>query len=372
MTAQAWPEADRVFRDAHPWIGGDGGYSVQVAPGRHAWLFADSWLAYQPTRNRWESFFVNACTGWQEGTDPTTARLEVHFDLDDQRVPTSVFPSPFTGQHIWPAEAAMVGDRLLVFFTVIEDVPRPPEDVPNLEQFRLVGWHAKLVTNPTDHPRDWEQVDLEVPDLPGIHVLGASGLVVHDGHLYAHAWPHGERGKEPSYVARFRLDDAARGDLGRGTWWCGPRRGWLPYGEATGHLADTGLEPLPEYTIHRDAATGRFLSVQMLGREDASIGVRWADAPQGPWSRRREVYRAPEARDGTAMAYGAKAHPGLLRDGAVLVTYNTNTIEIDAVMDRDDLFVPHCVALRVHPRRSLRDLVRRRRDPGRTPGHDLS
>lgn len=352
-----WPEADALFRGHPNWTGGDSAYSVVLADGSRTWLFADSFITDDPDKAasvaRRGTTLVNSCVGRQRGDDPTTATLEVQPARDADGLPRAAFPSPVPGRYVWNGQPVAVGDRLLVFFMVVENVPDAAR-TDTLDGFRLAGWHARLVDNPADHPSDWVQHDLDLPDLPGLHVLGIGGSWVEDGwlHLHAAARPAGETIPPgdltgPMHVGRVRVEDVERGDLHATTWWCGDEHGWLPPEAAAGRMVDSDLWPMTEFTVHFDPVADAYVAVQLLSHRgrDAVIGISRASRVQGPWSAFEPLHDVEASTDGTAIAYGAKAHPGLGRDGSVLVTYNTNARRPDDIYDRPDLYLPHCLEL---------------------------
>src|SRR5687767_2838197 len=74
LTATAWPEADRLFRDAR-WRGSDDAYSIHLGGERVLWLFGDTFIARPGSPTRVGSAFIRNSVAVQTGLDPLTATM---------------------------------------------------------------------------------------------------------------------------------------------------------------------------------------------------------------------------------------------------------------------------------------------------------
>lgn len=336
LSLEPWPEAEANFRRDPRWRGGDDAYSIPLGGDRHLWLFGDTFVLPSGRGNRRGAYFLNNTIAIQSGNDPSAATIDFHWEVTDDH-PRSVFLDHEPPVYLWPGDGVVVDGRLLVFFMRIASGPglADPEDEDSVVNFRLVGWTARVVDGIAGQPSTWSMSTPTMPETPGL-VVGFAGVLRHGDFVYAHAIGHDRR--RATFVARWRADDIVAADLTRPTWWTGS--GW---GDAV-DAAPTGLRALTEFTVHHDEQDDRFLAVQMTRLKDALLEVRSAPAITGPWSA-PVVYRPPLAGDPDVNIYAGKAHPDIRDERGILVTYATNGATLATVLDREDLYYPHCLRL---------------------------
>ena len=70
-----------------------------------------------------------------------------------------------------------------------------------------------------------------------------------------------------------------------------------------------------------DGVLAPFIMVQTQGVGAATMALRTAPAPEGPWTDAESFFRPPESREGgNDDVYAGKAHPGLT-GGDIVATY---------------------------------------------------
>jgi hypothetical protein len=326
--AAAWPEADRLFRDAALWHGGDAAYSVDLGNDRVLWLFGDSFAGpvIEPG-TRAGSLMVRNSVAIQRGYDPTTAAMTFyHGHVDEQ-------PGPFFdtegARWLWPGDGVRFksGPLLLTFAVVAAS----DEGLG----FETVGSAAVLIDDPERAPPLWSPRPVDLPSHELGAQLGAGALFAEDGWLYAFAPV--EPGSHDVYLARWWLADAERGDLGSPEWWGDD---WEPDWSAAQVVA---RDVQTEFTVHR-APDGLLWLVSVDGFGGANVIVRSARQPEGPWSRPRLLFR-PEASDREGiLVYSAKAHPELV-GGEVVLTYCTNHLDFRTMTEDMELYFPRFARL---------------------------
>jgi hypothetical protein len=324
--ANAWPEADALFQGDLRWVGGDGAYSVDLGADRILWLFGDSLVARGHERARAGAAFLRNSVAIQTGRDPSRAFMAFYYRQDGSGEPHSFLPEQGAAW-FWPAHGVRLGETLLLFYARLG---ASDDDLG----YATTGWTAVLVDDPDDEPSAWTPQELALPDTFGI-ALGAAALVIGmDVYVY------GQRGSDHDhYLARWRLSDARRGELGRIEWWCGDG-GWIA--DAQGSEPAVVIEDAaPELSIHYDARLGRYLEFETTGFGAAVLGVRTASLPEGPWSDIETFYRPEESFDEDAFVYAGKAHPELIGADAVL-TYVPSSLDDDGFAD-DGLYYPRFV-----------------------------
>jgi hypothetical protein len=336
----SWPEADRLFREDEYWVGGDSAYSVPVGADRAVWIFADTFIsARRGERRTADSIMINNSVGIQDGLDPTSGTMRFFWGHRDDGRPTS-FLDTGDETYLWPCNAVLLEGRLLLFAMRVRAREMSKEEYDrsgNLASFEVVGWVARLVENPLDDPDRWRIRAVDTVRTPFATTLGAGALVIDGEHLYAYA----AGGQDRQHLARWRVADAADGNLADQEWWFGPHAGWRSGADPLPSIpASTVDEPQTEFTVHRDAS-GRLVWVQTNGIFGADIVLRHGERPEGPWTPFVSVYHPPEGDARGGFVYGAKAHPEQRGAGGDLVlTYNNNALYADMLANQPQLYYP--------------------------------
>jgi hypothetical protein len=332
--ADAWPDADVLFRTDPDWLGSDGAFSVPLGDGRILWLFGDTFVATSRRHIRSEAAFVRNTIAIQRGNDPRTASIAFHWRTAGGR-PASFFPED-GDRWYWPQHGIRLGDSLVVF---LNRVRSKPSDDPAWA-FATDGWRVAIVDDVSGDPDRWRVRVVEPGTLPGF--LVGSGVNKLGEHVVALAVR--EPGDHAGYLVRWRETDLAAGRLDDAEWWAG-KRGWVPAarlaGSPTAILDDAGAES----SLTFDEELERWVHVRTEGFGPAIVVVSFAPEITGPWSRPTRVYRPPESDRPDANVYAAKGHPELA--GAdLVVTYATNTMARDATLLRDEsIYYPRFVRL---------------------------
>lgn len=356
FTVESWPAADLLFRNDPHWVGGDGGYSIDLGDDRILWLFGDTYI--DPTgrgsrRSPGVSMIGNSIA-IQEGRDPSVAEIEFHWWTRVDGKPSAFFPD-VEGDRYWPGNGVRLGSSLLLFLMRVKAVPEGLG-------FVVSQWDAVCVSNPDDPPASWRVRRIDTPDDGRGIIVGSAGVLVEDDWLYAYGSK--EPGGQRIQLARFPVSRASEGDLSGMEWWTRER----------GFVADDpSIEPSAlivdgqsEFTIHRDAGSGRLLLVQTVGFGGADVAMRNALEPTGPWFPPDIVFRPPESARERILIYQGKAHPEL--QGADLVlTYCSNHLDFaTAVVDETIYFPRFLRATRGTPGRKNRRMASRERAIGRS------
>lgn len=336
MAAEAWPAADALFHRDPRWRGGDAAYSVPLGGDRVLWLFGDSFIATGATPGRRASRMVRNSIAIQHGLDPSTASITFGWRTDSAG-PASFFPGD-GDRWYWPGHGSRIGDALVLFLSRIR--PTPGEGLG----FGADGWRVALIENLDAGPSSW-RIRLLIPP-PGLDstVVGLA------------AWREGpdvvalairEPGDHAGCLVRWPAADLARGRLDGARWWAGDSAGWVDARALRVRPAVVIEDAGPECSLHRDPRTGKQVHVRTMGFGASEIGVRFADRPQGPWSRTASVFRPPESDRRDAFVYAAKGHPELAGAGLIL-TYAANTFAgFETLVTDTTLYYPRFVRLRI-------------------------
>jgi hypothetical protein len=336
-----WAPAEALFRSDPGWVGGDAAYSIDLGGGRLLWLFGDSFVS--PSRSRTRSGpFARNTIAIQQGADPKTASIRFHHRTRAAGEGEAFFPSTRAERWYWPGHGARLGDVLLVFLW------RMKSKGEGAFGFENEAPEARLVRNPDDDPMTWRMEAVTVPTNPWKVFLGTGAAIVHEGHLYLLSAI--EPGNHDVFAARWPVDQAARGELGDPEWATRVDGGWTRQSQLSARPLRLFDEGHTEFSVHRDAATGRFVQVQTVGFPHGRVVMRTAPALTGPWSSPRTVYTPPENACARVSTYAAKAHPGLRSpdlSGRVAVSYASNHDDIFAMAGNTNLYFPRFVRLDV-------------------------
>ena len=310
ISAEPWPEADRLFRSDPAWLGSDDAYSIPLDGERTLWLFGDTFTGAR----RGEAGFMRNSVGIQNGRDPSSASITFHGPLFEAE-----------GYWLWPLHGALIGGKLLIFFMKVRPSRLPSRgpledwrELGNLGFFDVYGWEAMWVENPDEEPSAWvrSRHSNSQPDTAGM-IVGAA--VVKSDELYVYAWK-----ERKGYLAKW--NDSPE-------WFSGG--GWTSDAStATPVLSDVETE----FTVHFDKRLNSWCQVQLQG----SLSIRTAPRPEGPWSERKSIFTPDTAASPGVMVYAGKAHPQL--DGADLVlTYASIGPNADETLRDDSVYYPRFV-----------------------------
>jgi hypothetical protein len=304
-TGQSWPEADQLFRNDPLWLGSDGDYSCDLGEGRVLWLFGDTLIARDATRDQQTAFFIHNSIAIQTGYDPSHAFIQFYWGASNGQ-PDAFFPGSGV-QWFWPGVCARVGKGLIVFAGRVRN-----DGPPGPLSFVGVGDGAFFIPDAAADPSTWKPQDAHAPDLGSDLSLGTAGAV-HDGYFYVYGTRDGD--SHNYIVGRFALPDAAAGDLSKGEFFVGGK--WVAAAALKGLPAALFAFGAPESSVSWEPLLGKFLMAQSEGFGSTTLALRSAPAPEGPWSDPRTFFRPPESNAPNAFVYAGKGHPELT--GADLV-----------------------------------------------------
>jgi hypothetical protein len=331
------PDLDALFQRTEGWIGGDGGYSVVLAPEKILWLFSDTWVGKIRDGRRTDATIVNNTVGIQEGPG---RRVTYSIVRDLKGKPTALFvPSDGRGW-FWLQAGVVERGRLNLFLNQVEKT-----DDKSVFGFRSIGVWLGTVANADQPPECWRVEQVKLPNVmfsdERTLTWGAAMLRVgNDLFIYG---ADERRGKGPPnrnlVVARVPLTSIA--DFAA---WRYFRDGnWVEDFHNPSALAnDFASECSVTQFGNRYLAvyTDRGLSPRILGR--------LADHPWGPWSSPTVLYQCPEmSRDKKLFTYAAKAHPSLASGQDVVISYVVNSFDFWQVAREAKLYWPRFVRVSI-------------------------
>ncbi len=138
-------------------------------------------------------------------------------------------------------------------------------------------------------------------------------------------------------VSRIHKDDI--GDFSNLRYWNGTD--WCENIEDSAILIENVSCELSVTYIPDGPFEGKYMAVYTQNVESEKIMYALSDSPIGPFEESVQIYTAEEYRkplehgDGTYYTYNAKAHPHLSKDGSILISYNVNVRDGNAVKTED-------------------------------------
>lgn len=324
-TASAWPEADLLFRSDPRWLGGDAAFSVHLGGERVLWLFGDTFIATSERHLRSEARMVRNTIAVQQGLDPSSARIEFHW----QAGPGSWFPEQ-GAQWFWPQHGVCLpGGPLILFWS------RMQRTGDGMFGFEARGWTAVIIDNPEDSPSAWRPRTLEPAALPP-GILAAQGLFIEGEFVYGLGVR--EPGDHAGFALRFPIEALRQGELRTLEVWDGQ---WT---RARADLAPRAVMPdaAPELSLHFERALDRYIHVRSLGFGATTLAIATANCITGPWSAPLELYRPPESDRAQTLVYAGKGHPELTGADLVL-TYASNSFDFAALVNDPTHYYPRFV-----------------------------
>jgi hypothetical protein len=306
------------------WAGADTAYSVPLPDGRLAWLFGDTMLGpVNADRSRPRTIgFIHNSIVVQDGTRLST----LHGGSRDE--PRSLFTPTDGSSWYWLGDGTVEGDRLHVF----------------LLKFLRSGagqwdWH-------------WTGNELATLRLPELTVESISpvpstagiqyGAAILEERSYTYVY-----GVEDRHYAKYaHVARAKRGEI-RGPWEFFTGRDWSPVPTRSQRILNDSIAN--EFGVTK--IDGGYLLVTM---DTAKSLTEWGEIvgyvakhPAGPWGDRRLLYTAPEPDRERIFVYNAHVHPELSRKGALLISYNVNSLRFDDLYTDADLYRPRFVRVPV-------------------------
>lgn len=329
-----WPS----FPYQEGWLGGDAAYSVPLSDSDTLWLFGDTFIGAPNQVDRRGSRLVHnsiAVSRCRSGS----WEIDYAWTHGPQGEPRAFLERDATDSWWWLFDGFLYDGRL--YLGLLEVERTPPRGELSLP-FAFTGVDLARIRNPQDSPADWRIDVVSLTDTP--QVQPASAMVVDGDYAYLFAFIDRGDGTFPRGLTRLALAslDGDPTELGSalerlaadGSW----KRGKPDATDMKILMDDTATEMSvrahPEFgwlALYNfpDVATG-FPET----RPSDAVWIRTADNLEGPWSKRRLLFRIPEladdyvgGHDPNTGCYAAKQHAQFSRDGRLTFTYVCNLFQ---------------------------------------------
>ena len=327
ITAEPWPEADRLFRSDDHWLGGDGASTVDLGKGRLLWLFGDSFIDQGSSSDRRDAVIVRNSIAIQTGYEPSTASVKFYWHKDDSDEPASFFAEG-ENHWYWPGDGIRIDDRLVIF---LMEISRSDNEL----SFDATGWEAVVIDNPDADPQEWNLRWIDTPDNEFGIIVGSACVISEGGYLYAFSVCAKNR---DVYIIRWPISSVLKGDLSRPQWWTQEKR-WVSQYDLRGIPPPLFSKGQMEFAVDYVPAIGKYLQIQTVSFHNPLLSFRWSENITGPWSPAHEFCRPVEAGQSGVLIYAGKLHSALA--GAdITMTYAVNSIDSERLMGDMNMYYP--------------------------------
>ncbi|RLD19952.1 MAG: hypothetical protein DRI71_11070 [Bacteroidetes bacterium] len=303
--------------------GADGTYSVYLPDGRTVWIFGDSFLGTvtpELTREKTNPMYIRNCFMVDDGDSLITLHQGEPSEFKSMIIPPIITDSNFEineRQHwYWPGDGWVDDNQLKVF--VSEFFQSEPG---------MWGFKFKRTAIITYSLPEIEQVSLDT--IPYSNVLG-----IHYGHAVC---------KTEEFVYVYGLHDgrphAARID-GNGSWQFYSGSKWSDEAKDSKPMSDiSGSEQFSVFEHEGD-----FIMIMQEGSLSRKIFSYVAKTPYGPWVNRQLIYETPLPYDNDQLfTYNALAHPQFTQNDELLISYNTNSMQLEDHFKNAGIYRPRFI-----------------------------
>jgi len=341
IQAVVWPEAGRRFREDGRWLGGDGAYTINLGNGRILWLFGDSLIAADDSRDRKKAVLVRNSAAIQNGHHPVSAEIRFFWGKKNGK-PSSFFPEP-NSEWYWPGHGIKLQEKLIVFLMRIHEKKK---------FFDVSGWNAAMVDNPDASPDQWIIRKLETPGNTFGIMIGCAAVIRQEDHVYAFSVD--PLNDHPVFLVRWPVDEFSQGILKNPMWWTGEKNGWVRHNQLRRKPPSIFSDGQMEFSVHFDTQKKVFLLVQTKSFWNSDLSLRWSKDLTGPWSETIRIYTPVESGTPELAIYAGKAHPELA--GADLIaTYVVNTFDYNRFFEYDHIYYPIFLKISMNSRTDFRN-----------------
>ncbi len=329
MHIEVYEEDNSLFTKDKIWRGADGAASIDLENGKILWLFSDTFIDTQATGKRSNSTMINNSIAIQEGYELERAKISFYHE-GTQKKPKSFFELPGK-TWFWTGHGTLIKEKLIIF--LFEE-----KNTKTGIGFEAIGWYMAIIDNPFENPLNWNIRYIKGTETFGV-IVGSSAVLKDKEFIYAYGVT--EPASHEVYLLRLPIDKLIKGDLTELEWWI--EGNWK---------ARVAEHPIPsplfigqtEFSVHYQRDLNQYVQVQTYGMGHASIGYRFADQPEGPWSDPVIFYK-PHLESQKDFVYSANAHPEFIADG-ILVTYNVNNGDFGELVRNENIYFPKFIRIK--------------------------
>lgn len=298
----------RFFPGGNGFTGGDGTYSITLPDGRSLWIFGDSFIggvAPDLTRIKTTPAYIRNCFIILHKDSLITLQQGKPHEFKSMMIPPEVTSGKFTEHDFWywPGDSFIENGNLNVFVSKF------------FQEKNTDMWAFQF--------RGTELIEFSLPDFTVLRINPFPHLdSVHYGHAVfetdEYTYIYGLKGQFP-YVARTK-----KGNV-QGVWQFYTGKEWAEQAaQAQPMLRFAGSE---QFSVFRWKET--YVMIMQGGDLSRNIYSFTSTQPYGPWENQQLLYETPLPQGcNSCWTYNALAHPQFTEDNLLLISYNTNSMEM--------------------------------------------
>lgn len=313
----------RFFPQGDAFTGGDGTYSVLLPDGRTLWIFGDSFIGnVTPDLKRVKTGpqYIRNCFVILEKDSLITLQQGRPHEFKSVMIPPEALNGKYSEHDFWywPGDAFIENGKLNVFASKF------------FQEKNTDMWAFQF--------RGTELIEFSLPDFRVLRIDRFPELdSVHYGHALletdAYTYIYGLKKQFP-YVAR-----AKQGSV-RDTWQFYTGKEWSDQAtEAQPMIRFVGSEQFSVFEWK-----GTYIMIMQGGNLSRNIYSFTSPEPFGPWGNQQLIYETPLPVGCKACwTYNALAHPQFIEDDLLLISYNTNSMEMEDHYENASIYRPRFI-----------------------------
>lgn len=316
FNAQFFPKGDAF-------TGGDGTYSVLLPDGRSLWIFGDSFIGRVTPdlkRVKTDPQYIRNCFVIVQHDSLVTLQQGRPQEFRSMMIPPEVTSGKFSEHDFWywPGDGFIENGNLNVFASKFFQ-----KKGTDMWAFEFQGTELIEFSLP-----DFNVLRIDrFPELDSVH-YGHAVLETED-----YTYIYGLKKMYP-YVAR-----AKKGHV---------RNAWQFYSGNEWVADATQAEPMIRFSGSEQFSVfewkGTYVMVMQAGDLSRNIYSFTSTQPYGPWENQQLLYETPLPKGCDACwTYNALAHPQFTEDDLLLISYNTNSMEMEDHYNNATIYRPRFI-----------------------------
>lgn len=322
-----------LFNNTNGWIGADIASSIPLDSAHVLWLYGDTWWGSIVNNKRVNATITaNNSIAIQTGLNPSTAHVQYYSGAGNSSFFT---PSDGIGE-IWPMHGIVINSQLYIFFVQVTS-----NGQGGVWGFQLSNSRLVKISNPYSPPYQWQMTQFAVPQSffnTASQIAFGAAVLKKDNYVYIY-------GTNTDSASGNRYLEVARVDTNNITnfqaWNFYNHGQWINNLQGAGHLAsDVGFDLSVSYL----PSVNKYVLVTTAGGLSADITMQYADSAWGNFGPAITVYTCPEVKWGNNIfCYAGKAHPEISTSNQLIVTYASNSNNLDDIVNNAGLYWPRFV-----------------------------
>ncbi len=290
--------------------GGDATYSVLLPDGRTVWIFGDTFIGTvspEMTREKTNPMYIRNCFVVQDREVMKTITKGKLQDFISVSIPTEVENGDKTELDVWywPGDGYVHNNTLNVFMS-------------KFHQKEEGMWGFEFI--------ETDLIQYSLPDLKElkkIKIPYSKESGIHFGHAVfetkEHLYIYGLKEQKP-YVARTAYETINT------NWEFFNENDWTTNIENIKPMHD--MDGSEQFSIIK--LKGEYVFITQLGSLSKQVYSFTSKTPYGPWKNQQLLFETPIDYDNKNLfTYNALAHPQFTKDDCLLISYNTNSFELE-------------------------------------------